>query len=147
MSELCLDEQRLALADRMVEQRCGVYRARFAIEVFRDPLHGHIAAYTGSETAGVLAPRALAAAACELLAGEPVPVFAVGTDRWAFITQGAPDSTAAQQLSWSVFTHPIVGSSPLFPWRCRHLVTDCGAGYARPMARLDRRYPWSWALS
>ncbi len=95
-------------SDRMIDQRCRTYWERFALQAFRCPDHDHILAATGSHTAGVVAPRPLAAAAYRLLGVGAVPVFAVGHDRWVFITQGVPDAPTARQLSLSVFRYPIV---------------------------------------
>lgn len=95
-------------SDRMIGQRCRTYRDRFALQAFRCPDHDHILAATGSHTAGVVAPRPLAAAAIRLLGVGSVPVFAVGHDRWVFLTQGVPDSPTGRQLSLSVFRYPIV---------------------------------------
>lgn len=95
-------------SDRAIDQRCRTYRETFGLQASRCPDHDRIVAATGSHTAGLVAPRPLAAAAHRLLGLGSVPVFTVGRDRWVFLTQGVPDSPTARRLSLSAFRYPIV---------------------------------------
>ncbi|MBF6137227.1 hypothetical protein IU433_22175 [Nocardia puris] len=100
----CCDDSYIA---RIVEQRCRTYREQFALEAFRVPGHDHIVGATGPTLAAVVAPRPMAATAYRLLE-TAVPVFAVGGDRWVFISEGPTDSVVAQRLSLSSYRLPIV---------------------------------------
>ncbi|NNH73750.1 hypothetical protein HLB23_28505 [Nocardia uniformis] len=105
-----------ALAERMIDQRCQIYRTRFALDAFRDPDYGDIRVTTGRATAAILVPRSLAANAASLLASESTPVFSVGRNVRVFLAQGLPDGQEAWRLSIALFrcaVVPILTPSPL----------------------------------
>lgn len=103
-------ETRCARADvdRMIDQRCGIYQRYFGLAAYRDPGGGHILTTTDRCTAGVLAPRWLAAAAFPLLDSGSVPVFSVGGDRWMFLTEGVLDAQTIRHVLTTAFKYPIV---------------------------------------
>ncbi|WP_405132958.1 hypothetical protein [Nocardia sp. NBC_01388] len=92
----------------MIEQRCAIYERRFGLAAYHDPSSGHILAATDRHTAGVLAPRSLAAAAFPLRDSGSVPAFSVSGNRWMFLTDGVPDAQTVQQMLITAFRYPIV---------------------------------------
>lgn len=97
-----------ALADRMINQRCHVYRTHFALDAFRDPGCGDIRVRTGPSTAGLIAPRALAATAAALLVPVAVPAFSVSRDMCVFVTEGLSGGLDVRRLSIALFRCAVV---------------------------------------
>lgn len=116
MPTLLLGRHDGALADRMIDQRCRLYRTHFALDAFRDPGYGDIRVTTAPATAGLIAPRTLAATAAVLLNPEIMPAFSIGRDICVLLTQGLPDGQDARRLSIVLFrcaVVPILAPSPL----------------------------------